>query len=265
MLAPHIPIYNEVERQGLRMAGRFNAQLMDFLRPHVVEGISTGQLDRLAYEYTIDHGHTPACLGYKGYPRTICTSVNDVVCHGIPRDDQILNSGDIVNVDVTTIVDGWYGDVSETFLIGDVTDKARHLTQVTFDPLFAGIRAIAPFGKVYDIGKAIYEYARPKGPDVVQMYQGHGIGREFHQEPGIPHFPHTSTQRITIKPGMCFTIEPMLNLGGAETAPPDADGWTVHTRDGSLSAQFEHTILMTESGPEILTLTKHGPREGHRF
>jgi methionyl aminopeptidase len=266
MRQPRIPRYKAAhERDALRTAGRFNAQVIDFIRPHVKVGISTGQLDRMVYEYTLDHGHTPACLGYKGFPKTICTSVNDVVCHGIPRDDEILQEGDIVNVDITTIVRGWYGDISETFLIGDVASEARHLTQVTFDSMFAGIRAIEPFGRVFDIGRAIFEYARARGPDVVQLYQGHGIGREFHQEPGIPHFPHPSTMKVVIEPGMCFTIEPMLNLGGWETLPAEDDGWTVRTKDGSLSAQFEHTILMTEDGPEILTLTEHGPQEGHRF
>lgn len=266
MLAARIPLYtSKRDQEGLRVSGRFNAHVMDFVRPHVRAGVTTGALDRMVYEYTLDHGHTPACLGYKGYPKTICTSVNEVVCHGIPSENQVLHDGDIVNVDITTIVGGWYGDLSETFLIGNVSKEARHLTQVTFDSLFAGIHACEPEGRVFDIGRAIFEYARARGPDVVQMYQGHGIGRDFHQEPGIPHFPHPSTMKISLQPGMCFTIEPMLNLGSWETAPAESDGWTVRTKDGSLSAQFEHTILMTEEGPEILTLTQNGPQEGHRF
>jgi len=258
------PVYNASEQEGLRISGRFNGQLMDFIRPHVREGVTTAEIDRLVNEYTLDHGHTPACLGYKGYPKTVCTSINDVVCHGIPS-DEVLNSGDIINVDITTIVEGWYGDLSETFLIGDVSKEARHLVQVTFDSLYVGIGAIKPNGRVIDIGRAIYEFAVERKTDVVREYQGHGIGREFHQEPGIPHYPHPSTALEIIEPGMCLTIEPMLNLGSWETAPTEADGWTVRTRDGSLSAQFEHTILMTEDGPEILTLTEHGPKPGDEF
>jgi methionyl aminopeptidase len=258
------PIYNEKQRNGLRAAGRFNAQLLDFLRPHVQPGVTTGELDRLVYGYTLDHGHRPACLGYQGFPRSICTSINEVVCHGIPG-DRVLREGDIVNIDLTTIVGGWYGDSSETFLIGRVSDEARQLVQVTFDAMWVGIRAAQPHGRVIDIGRAIAEYVRPYGYGVVEKYQGHGIGRQFHQEPGIPHFPHRQMSRIALRPGMCFTVEPMLNAGSHQTAEPESDGWTVKTKDGSLSAQFEHTVLMTEDGPEPLTLTETGPQEGHVF
>jgi methionyl aminopeptidase len=258
------PIYNEKQRQGLRVAGRFNAQLMDFLRPHVQPGVATAELDRLVYQYTLDHGHRPACLGYQGFPRSICTSINEVVCHGIPG-ERVLQEGDIVNVDLTTIVNGWYGDSSETFMIGRVSDEARQLVQVTFDAMWAGIHSVRPHGRVIDIGRAIADYVRPYGYGVVEKYQGHGIGRQFHQEPGIPHFPHRQMARIPIRPGMCFTIEPMLNAGSHQTNEPDTDGWTVRTKDGSLSAQFEHTVLMTEDGPEVLTITENGPQEGHLF
>ena len=254
----------EEEREGLRTAGRFNASLMDFLRPHVVEGNSTDKLDKLALTYTRDHGHIPACLNYKGYPKTIWTSVNEVVCHGIPNSTP-LKSGDIVNVDITTIVNGWYGDQSETFLIGEVSPAARRLVQTTFDSLFIGIRALRPGCMVTDIGRAIQTFAAAAGYSVVREYQGHGIGRDFHQEPGIPHFPQPASNRDLLRPGTCFTIEPMLNIGTWETRLDKKDKWTVRTRDGALSAQFEHTILMLETGPEILTLTQDGPREGHRF
>jgi methionyl aminopeptidase len=261
---PTIPIYDESEREGLRAAGRFNAQLMDFIRPKVVAGVTTNQLDHLIHEYTLDHGHAPADLGYQGFPKSVCTSVNEVVCHGIP-DDRALREGDIINVDVTTIVDGWYGDQSETFLIGKVSDTARRLVQVTFDCLYRGIRAIKPNGPVIDIGAAIYDHAEASGFAVVREYQGHGLGRQYHQDPGIPHYPHQNNASELIPPGVCFTIEPMLNVGTWETVLDHKDKWTVRTKDGSLSAQFEHTILMTESGPEILTLTKDGPQEGHVF
>ncbi|MCH7990055.1 MAG: type I methionyl aminopeptidase [Planctomycetes bacterium] len=262
------PIYQKSEYDGLRKAGRFNAQLMDFIRPSIREGITTNELDKLAYDYTLDHGHIPACLGYPGqngpYPKSVCTSINEVVCHGVP-DDRPLLEGDILNIDLTTIVDGWHGDQSEMFLIGEVSSKAKRLVQVTFDSLFRGIHAIKPNGKVIDIGRAIYEFALEHRVSVVQEYQGHGIGREFHQEPEVPHFPVRRFSREVILPGMCFTIEPMLNIGTWKTEQDDPDGWTVRTKDGSLSAQFEHTILMTEEGPEILTLTRQGPQEGHTF
>lgn len=265
---PKAPVYNEDERNGLRAAGKFNAELMDVLRPLVKPGIATIELDRLAYEYTLDHGHTPACLGYPGqkspYPKSICTSINEVVCHGIP-DNTVLKEGDIVNMDLTTIVDGWHGDSSETFLIGEVADQARALVQATFDALFVGIKAAVPFGRVYDVGRAIFEFATSKRYGVVREYQGHGVGREFHQEPGVPHYPLPSACRDILKPGTSFTIEPMLNCGTWRTVQDKKDGWTVRTKDRSLSAQFEHTILMTEDGPEILTLTKQGPQPGHKF
>ena len=254
----------EAERDGLRRAGRFNAQLMDFIRQHVGPGVSTNEIDRLVHEYTVDHGHVPACLGYMGFPKSVCTSINEVVCHGIPG-QEVLNDGDIVNIDLTTIVDGWYGDQSETFLIGDVSDTARSLVQVTFDSLHLGIQAIKPHGRVTEIGRAIYAHAQQHNLAVVREYQGHGIGREFHQDPGIPHFPQAGSKSDVIKPGVCFTIEPMLNLGKWQTVLDPDDGWTVRTIDNKLSAQFEHTLLMTEDGIEILTLTENGPQAGHIF
>jgi methionyl aminopeptidase len=265
---PHskCPLYlTEEEREGLRAAGRFNAQLMDHVRPIVKAGITTLELDKIVYEYTMDHGHIPACLGYKSYPNSLCTSVNEVVCHGIPN-KMPLRDGDIVNVDLTTIVDGWHGDSSETFLIGNVSAEARRLVQATFEALYIGIQAIQLFGKISDIGRAIERFARTQGLSVVQEYQGHGLGREFHQEPGVPHYvPKTGVAQVVIEPGMCFTVEPMLNIGTWRTMLDTRDKWTVRTMDLSLSAQFEHSILITETGPEILTLTKDGPQCGHRF
>lgn len=258
---PGIPIYNEEDREGLRRAGRFNAQLMDFVRPRVRAGVTTNELDKLVHDYTLDHGHTPACLGYKNYPKTICTSVNEVICHGIPNDVP-LREGDIVNVDLTTIVDGWYGDQSETFMIGNVTDEARRLVQRTFEALWIGIHAVKPGGRIVDIGSAILKFARKHKLAVVQEFQGHGLGREFHQEPAVPHYPEPSAFRDVIRPGMCFTVEPMLNLGTRRGVLNKRDGWTVRTADGKLSAQFEHTIFVNEDGPEVLTTTQDGPREG---
>ena len=264
-LKKSIPLYlTEEEREGLRAAGRFNASLMDFLRPHVKEGASTDELDKLANSYTLDHGHVPACVGYLGYPKTICTSVNEVVCHGIPN-TRPLKDGDIVNVDITTIVNGWYGDQSETFMIGNVSPSARRLVQTTHDALFVGINACRPGSTVTEIGRAIQAFATRAGYSVVREYQGHGIGRDFHQEPGVPHFPSLNSNRDLLRAGTCFTIEPMLNIGSWKTRVDKKDKWTVRTMDGALSAQFEHTILMTESGPEVLTFTNDGPKEGHTF
>lgn len=260
-----IPIYaNHADRDSLRAACCFNSQLMDFIRPHVKPGITTRALDRLVYEYTVDHGHTPACLGYNGFPGSICTSINEVVCHGVPGDIELLN-GDIVNLDLTTIVNGWFGDQSETFLVGDVSPDAKRLVQAAFDSMWAGIHAIKPFGRVIDIGRAIFRFAKEQGYEIVREFQGHGVGREFHQEPGIPHYPDLATGKSVIRPGTCFTVEPMLNEGTWKTDIDKVDRWTVRTQDRRLSAQFEHQILMTEKGPEILTLTKNGPQEGHKF
>ena len=259
---------NERERIGMRFAGRFNAQLMDFIRPHVKAGVTTDELDKLAHEYTLDHGHTPACLRYPGpkvpYPKSICTSINEVVCHGIPGAYQ-LKSGDIVNVDITSIVDGWHGDQSETFLIGEVSAEARAVTQCAFDCLYLAINALEPGCRISRIGEVIVGEAEKRGFSVVREYVGHGLGRRFHQDPSIPHFPTRQSQRMRIAPGVCFTIEPMINTGDWGTIADEGDGWTVRTKDGGLSAQFEHTILMTEEGPEILTLTKEGPQPGHKF
>jgi methionyl aminopeptidase len=260
-----IPLYFEEERESLREASRFNAQLMDFVRGHVKPGVTTKELDRLVYEYTTDHKHLPATLGYKNYPCSACTSVNEVVCHGIP-DNLPLRDGDIVNVDLTTIVHGWYGDSSETFCVGQVGDEARRLVQVAFDAMHVGIQAAQPYAKVCDIGRAIERFVKLQGLEVVREYQGHGIGREFHQEPGIPHYvPKVGASQEVLEPGMCFTIEPMVNNGTWRTFVDSRDNWTVRTLDLALSAQFEHTILITESGPEILTTTQTGPQPGHRF
>lgn len=262
---PKIPLYFEEEREALRAAGRFNAQVMDFVRQHMQPGITTLEIDRLVYQFTTDHGHRPATMGYKGYPRSSCTSVNEVVCHGIP-DNNPLREGDIVNVDLTTIVDGWYGDSSETFLIGKVNDDARRVTQTAFDAMHVGIQACQPYAKVFEIGRAIERFVKARGLEVVREYQGHGIGREFHQDPGIPHYcPKVGASQIVIEPGMCFTVEPMVNAGTWRTFVDTRDNWTVRTLDLALSAQFEHTILITESGPEILTTTETGPQPGHQF
>jgi methionyl aminopeptidase len=263
--AARFPLYTRPEDlAGLRAAAAFNASLLDFIRPHVLPGVSTNTLNQMIDEYTRDHGHVPATHGYHGFPKSICTSVNEVVCHGIP-DDRPLRAGDIVNVDCTTIVNNWYGDASETFLVGECSPAARQLVQNAFDALWTGIRALRPYGTVLDIGNAIARFGMERRVSIVESFQGHGIGRRFHQDPGIPHTPMREARNRVLPPGVCFTVEPMINAGAKETEGPLSDGWTVITRDRSLSAQFEHQLLMTESGPEILTLTRNGPQEGHRF
>ena len=254
----------ETEREAMRVAGRFNAELLDFIRPSVRAGVTTAEIDRLVHDYTVDHGHTPAPLGYQGFPKSCCTSVNEVICHGLPG-NYVLAEGDLVNVDVTSIVNGWYGDQSETFLIGQVSEDARAVTQCAFDCLYLAIDALRPGSRVSEIGDAIVAEARRHHFSVVREYVGHGLGRRFHQEPSIPHFPTRQSRQEVLLPGVCFTIEPMINAGTRLTVLDKSDGWTVRTRDGKLSAQFEHTILMTEQGPEILTPTRSGPQRGHRF
>lgn len=258
-------ILNEDERNGMRAACRFNAQLMDEVREIIRPGMTTQDIDDFVSQYTRDHGHRCATLGYRGYTRNCCTSVNDIVCHGIPSDKVVLKEGDIINVDLTTIVDGWYGDQSETFFVGEVSDTAVRLTQCSFDSMWEAIEAIGPNSKVIEIGRAIKKRANQDGFSVVEVFQGHGIGRKFHQHPAVPHFPDRYHGSAVLRPGMCFTIEPMINEGTKNCWVSKEDGWTAYTSDGKLSAQFEHTILMTESGPEVMTLTRNGPQKGHKF
>ncbi len=251
-------------RERMRNAGRFNAKLMDEVRRNIGLGVTTAQIDQIIHEFTLDHGHTPATLGYMGYPKSCCTSINDVICHGIP-DDTPLADGDIVNVDITSVVDGWHGDQSETFIIGKGSVEAIAVTQAAFDCMHLAIAALTPGCPVSEIGDSIVEEAHRRGYSVVREYVGHGLGQVFHQPPNIPHFPDRKSRQQRLLPGMCFTVEPMINAGTRFTRLDKKDGWTVRTRDARLSAQFEHTVLMTETGPEILTQTQQGPARGHKF
>lgn len=253
------------ERDAMRHAGRMNAELMDFIRPHVVAGATTESIDDLVVQWTAEHGYRAATLGYQqSYTKSCCTSVNDVICHGIPG-KYVLREGDVVNVDITTIVDGWYGDQSETFLIGPVSEEALKVTQCAFDCLYLAINALTPGCPVSRIGDTIVPEAHRRGFTVVREYVGHGLGRVFHQDPSIPHFPNRQSRSDRLLPGIAFTVEPMINAGSRFTRLDKSDGWTVRTKDGKPSAQFEHTVLMTEEGPEILTPTKLGPQPGHIF
>ncbi|MBD3239965.1 MAG: type I methionyl aminopeptidase [Chitinivibrionales bacterium] len=249
------PAKTEEQIEGMREAGRANGVLMDEVRTMVRPGVTTDAIDRFVHEYTRDHGYTPATLGYHGFPKSCCVSKNDVVCHGIPSDDQVLREGDIVNVDLTTIVDGYYGDSSETFMIGEVSADARHLVEVAARALLLGIEAVKPGQPIDRIAHAIDPYVRTQRCSVVRQYTGHGIGREFHERFSVYHHEAADNENIVMRPGMTFTIEPMINLGDYRVVTDAQDGWTVRTRDGSLSAQYEHTVLVTATGVEVLTLT----------
>jgi len=236
----------------MRRAGRLAADVLNMISPYVQAGVSTDELNRLCHDYIVHQQQAiPAPLDYHGFPKSICTSINHVVCHGIPG-DQILKDGDIINIDVTVIKDGFHGDTSKMFLIGEVSEAACHLVDVARECLFLGIECVKPGTRVGDIGHVIQKYAEQQGYSVVRDYCGHGIGRLFHEEPQILHVGSPGTGEI-LQAGMTFTIEPMINMGKYHTRLL-ADKWTVVTRDRSLSAQWEHTLLVTEDGVEILTL-----------
>jgi methionyl aminopeptidase len=251
-----IPLHGQEAFAGMRRAGRLAAEVLDLLVPEVAPGVTTAKLDRLAFEYVLDHHATPACLGYRGYRHTLCTSINHVVCHGIPN-DKPLRDGDIVNIDVTVIIDGWHGDTSRMYPVGDVKRKALRLVEVTYESMMRGIAAVKPGATTGDIGYAIQSYAETQERcAVVRDFCGHGLGQIFHALPNIVHYGKPG-HGLGLKPGMFFTIEPMINLGGYGVKVLN-DGWTAVTRDRSLSAQFEHSVGVTENGVEIFTLSPKG-------
>jgi methionyl aminopeptidase len=249
-----IVLLSNRELDKMRKAGRLAAQLLHHLEPMVKPGVSTLELNDEAERWTQAHGAKSAPLGYKGFPKSICTSVNEVVCHGIPNAGQILNDGDIINIDVTLIVDGYHGDTSKTFFVGTPSSTAKKLVEVTAECRRRGIAEVKPGARIGDIGAAIQEYAEAQGFSVVRDFVGHGIGNVFHTAPEIPHYgAHGKGKRL--RAGMVFTIEPMINEGTWEVEVM-GDKWTALTRDRKLSAQFEHTIAVTEDGVEILTLSE---------
>ncbi|MBM3546700.1 MAG: type I methionyl aminopeptidase [Alphaproteobacteria bacterium] len=249
-------IHGPEDFEGMRKAGRLAAQTLDFIVSHVRPGVSTGELDRLCDTYIRDHGALPAPLGYKGFPKSICTSVNHVVCHGIPDDKKVLVDGDTLNIDVTTILDGWHGDTSRMFTVGQVGVKARKLIEVTYESMMRGIAQVKPGATLGDIGYAIQEYAEANRFSVVRDFCGHGLGRIFHEPPSVLHYGRAGDGMV-LKEGMFFTIEPMINAGRYEVKVL-ADGWTAVTRDKSLSAQFEHSVGVTATGVEIFTTSPEG-------
>ena len=248
--------------QGMRVAGKLASEVLDFLTPHVKPGVTTNELDRLAHEYITEvQAAIPAPLhyqppGYTPYPKSICTSVNHVVCHGIPN-EKPLKKGDALNIDITVIKDGWHGDTSRMFMVGDGSIAAKRLAALTYDAMWQGIMLVRPGVHLGDIGAAIQTFAEGHGFSIVREFCGHGIGRKFHEDPQVLHYGKPGTLS-EIKPGMTFTIEPMINLGKREIKEM-GDGWTIVTKDHSLSAQWEHTVLVTDSGYEVLTLSAGSP------
>lgn len=239
------------EIRKISFACQLAREVLEMMTPFVKEGVSTEELDQICHRYITDvQNAIPAPLHYRGFPKSICTSVNEVICHGIP-DKRVLKNGDIINIDVTVIKDGYYGDTSRMFMIGDVSNLAKRLVQVTYDAMMCGIKTIRPKARLGDLGAAIQEHTEKNGFSVVREYCGHGIGKHFHEEPNVLHYGVRGTGFV-LEPGMVFTVEPMINVGQKETLTL-ADGWTVVTRDGSLSAQWEHTVLVTRSGYQILT------------
>jgi methionyl aminopeptidase len=250
----------EIER--MRIAGRLAAEVLDFIAPHVKAGVTTAELDRLCHEYMREVQQTvPAPLnyappGYPPFPKAICTSVNHQVCHGVPG-DRVLKHGDILNIDVTVIKDGFHGDTSRMFYVGEPSIQARRLCEVTYEAMWLGILAVRPGAFLGDIGAAIQRHAESRGYSIVREFCGHGIGRRFHEEPQVLHYGRPGTG-LRLQPGMIFTVEPMINAGKPAIREL-ADGWTIVTKDHSLSAQWEHTVLVTESGYEVLTVSSGAP------
>ena len=238
--------------EGIRKSGVINTAVLDLVEKEIHAGMSTADIDKLVYDYTVAHGAVPATLGYEGFPKSCCTSINEVVCHGIPDEEEILEEGDIINVDCTTILNGYYADASRMFVIGKTTPQKEKLVRVAKECLEIGMKAAQPFGFVGDIGHAIEKHAKKNGFSVVRDLCGHGVGLEFHEEPEVCHFGRKGTGMVLV-PGMVFTIEPMINMGRYQVYIDADDNWTVLTDDGLPSAQWEHTFVMTDSGLEILT------------
>ncbi len=250
-----IEIHNKDDFEGMRKAGRLAAETLDYITPFVKVGVTTQYLDELCHNFIVKNGAIPAPLNYKGFPKSICTSVNHVICHGIPGPKKLMN-GDIINIDVTVILNGWHGDTSRMFFVGKPNIKAKRLVETTYNAMMAGIKAVKPGATLGDIGHAIQELAEGQRFSVVRDFCGHGLGKQFHTPPSVMHFGRKGTGTI-LETGMFFTIEPMINTGTWECKILD-DGWTAVTRDRGLSAQFEHSLAVTEDGYEIFTKSPKG-------
>lgn len=237
--------------EGIKKSAQINNGVLDLISSKIKAGISTAEIDSLVYNYTVSHGGIPAPLNYDGFPKSVCTSINDEVCHGIPNENIILKDGDIINVDVSTILDGYYSDASRMFMIGNVSDEAKRLVEVSRECMIKGIEAIKPWGFLGDIGSACQEHAHKNGYTIVRALGGHGVGNQFHEDPFVPHVGKKGTGMLLV-PGMILTVEPMVNAGKYHVYEDADNGWTIYTEDGSLSSQWEHTILITDTGVEIL-------------
>ncbi|WP_156825269.1 type I methionyl aminopeptidase [Elioraea tepidiphila] len=253
--ARRIILYSPEDFVFMRRAGQLAAATLDMITEHVRPGVTTEALDRLCHDFILDHGAVPAPLGYRGFPRSICTSVNHVVCHGIPSPRR-LEEGDILNIDVTVVLDGWHGDSSRMYAAGEPSVKAKRLMDVTYEAMMRGIAVIRPGATLGDLGHAIQSFVERQRFSVVREFCGHGLGRSFHEPPNVLHFGRPG-EGVTLREGMLFTVEPMVNAGRPEVKILD-DGWTAVTRDRSLSAQFEHTVGVTATGCEIFTLSPAG-------
>ncbi len=238
--------------QGIRESSKINIAVLDYVAEHIRMGMTTGEIDEMVYNKTTELGGIPAPLNYEGFPCSCCVSINSVVCHGIPDEDTFLEDGDIVNVDVSTIYNGYFSDSSRMFLIGNVSEEARRLVEITEQSLQVGLKEVAPWKRLGDMGAAIHAFIRSNGYTVVKEIGGHGIGLEFHEEPFVSYVSKRGTEMLLV-PGMVFTIEPMVNMGAASVFIDEADDWTVYTEDESLSAQWEITVLVTDTGYEVLT------------
>ena len=251
-IPPKSLLRTQEQIEGIKKSAAINTALLDFITPYIKEGISTETIDNLVYQFTTDHKAIPAPLNYEGFPKSVCISINDVVCHGIPTPQETLLDGDIVNIDVSTIYEGYFSDASRMFLVGDVSEEDRKLVEVTKECLNIGIKEAQPWAQIGNIGAAIQQHAEKNGYSVVEELCGHGVGIKFHEEPEVLHFGERNTGMLIV-PGMTFTIEPMINLGSHEVFMDADDGWTICTEDGLPSAQWEHMLLITETGNEILT------------
>lgn len=247
-----VSIKTPEEIEKMRVAGRMAAEVLELIEPHVQPGVTTAELDRICHDHIVNEQKgIPACLNYRGFPKSICTSINQVVCHGIPSEKKTLKSGDIVNIDVTVIYDGYHGDTSKMYMVGQCPPHAERLVSITQECLYKGIEMVKPGIKLGDIGHAIQQHAESNHYSVVREYCGHGIGAVFHEDPQVLHYGRPDTG-LELKEGMTFTIEPMINAGKRHTKTK-SDGWTVETKDGRLSAQWEHTLAVTKDGVEVLT------------
>ena len=238
--------------EGIKKSAAINIGVLDYVAEHIKAGVNTAEIDKWIYDYTIEHGGTPADLNFEGYPNSVCTSINEVVCHGIPSEDDVLKEGDIVNVDCSTILDGYFSDSSRMFMIGEVDEEKQKLVRVTKEALEAGLAAVKPWGHLGDVGAAVSAHAHANGFSVVEEFGGHGIGLEFHEDPFVSHVAEAGTGPVLV-PGMCFTIEPMINAGEHEIDMSDPNGWTIRTADGKPSAQWEVQLVVTDDGYELLS------------